>query len=122
MPWIFGVLTILGVLAHSYSAFSEYGSELGVGWYGAWIERLGVGILGLTFIIFAVGFHKATANFVRGKRLFAVTSLLVLSGAGAIIAGIFMVSNPSLHGLGGVMAFGFPTVAQLLAGQRAQNI
>ena len=122
MPEILAVLTVLGLLLPGYSAFSEYGSELGVGWYGAWAERVGVGVFGLLLIIFALGFHKSIAGLVTRKRLFAVTTLLVLSGSGAIISGIFTVSNPSLHGLGGVMVFGFPTVAQVIAGQKLRSI
>jgi uncharacterized protein DUF998 len=122
MPEILAVLIVLGLLLPGYSAFSEYGSELGVGWYGAWAERVGVGIFGLLLIIFALGFHKSIAGLVTRRRLFAITTLLVLSGSGAIISGIFTVSNPSLHGLGGVMVFGFPTVAQVIAGQKLRSI
>jgi hypothetical protein len=121
MPEIFAVLTTLGLLLPGYSAVSEFGSELGVGWYGAWAERVGVGIFGLLLIIFALGFYKSIAEFVSRKRLYAITTLLVLSGTGAIVSGIFTVSNPSLHGLGGVMVFGFPTVAQVLAGQKLRS-
>jgi hypothetical protein len=122
MPEILLVLTILGLLAPGYSAFSEYGSELGAGWYGAWGERLGVGVFGLLLIIYALGFHRSIAMLVGKKRLFGITALLVLSGVGAIISGIFTVSTPVLHGVGGVMVFGFPTVAQLLAGQKLRRI
>ena len=122
MPEIITVLTVLGFLDPGYSAVASYGSDLGVGCYGAWAERLGVGIFWLTLIIFALGFHKSVVDYVSRKRLFAITALLALSGTGAIISGIFTVDDPALHGLGGVMAFGFPTVAQVLAGSKLRKL
>jgi hypothetical protein len=122
MPEIITVLTILGFLDPGYSAVASYGSDLGVGWYGAWAERVGVGIFGLTLIIFAIGFHNSIAHYISRKRLFAISALLALSGTGAIISGIFTVDDPALHGLGGVMVFGFPTVAQVLAGSKLRNL
>lgn len=122
MPWIFVVLTVLGLLKPGYSAFSQFGSELDVGWYGAWAERVGVGIFGLLLITFTFGFRKWIATFVSRRRLLLITALFALAGAGDIISGIWTVDVPALHGLGGIMAFLFPTIGQLLTGQKLRSI
>ena len=122
MPWIFAVLTVLGLLKPGYSAISSFGSELDVGWYGAWAERVGVAIFGLLLIIFTFGFQKWIAPLVSRRRLFLITTLFALAGAGDIISGIWTVDVPALHGLGGIMAFLFPTVGQIMTGQKLRSL
>lgn len=122
MPWIFVVLTVLGLLKPGYSAISSFGSELDVGWYGAWAERVGVGIFGLLIIIFTFGFHKWIAPLVSRRRLFFITTLFALAGTGDIISGIWTVDVPALHGLGGIMAFLFPTIGQIMTGQKLRSL
>jgi hypothetical membrane protein len=121
-PVFFTVLSIAGSLRPGYSPISQYGSDLGVGWSGSWIFNLGVSIYGIALIVFAIGFYQAMDPLLTRRRSILITTLLILAGLGGLIAGTFTESLPILHGVGGVIIFGFPPVAQVLAGTKIRAV
>jgi hypothetical membrane protein len=120
-PYFFVLLTIAGLLTPNYSPISQHGSDLGVGPY-AWLFNSGLTIYGILLIIFSVGFYYAIGSLFTKRRLFAATILLVLSGVGGVIAGVFSEAYPDVHAFGGLLIFGFPSVAQIISGSKLRNI
>ena len=86
------------------------------------VEDLAVSIFGLLLIVFSIGFSKSMRSLLTTRRLILVSVLLVLAGAGGVLAGIFTESIPALHALGALFIFGFSPVAQLLAGSKLRRI
>ncbi len=74
-----------------------------------WIQQLNFLQCGTLIIIFAIGFRKAMGNVIR-SRLRISTILLVLSGAGFVIASIFTPAYPIEHLIGFLLGT-IPTIA-----------
>ena len=83
----FGLVIILGLLEPGYSHMTKTMSVLGgVGGIRGIIFNLGLSLVGLLIISFAVGLHK---NINRGKGSKVGPILLILGGVGMILSGIF---------------------------------
>jgi len=122
-PLFFTVLTVTGLITPGYSAIRQHGSDLSILQY-AWLFDVSLTAYGLSLFIFAVGFHRATSPNLSRRGSTAVTTLLVLSAIGGILAGVFNIDVPwaYFHALGGVLIFGLPPVAQVVAGKRLRQV
>jgi hypothetical membrane protein len=118
------VFTIDGFLRPGYSPISQAVSDLGIG-ENAWILNTTLVVFGLLSMLFAIGFSQAMRGLVSRRRLIASTSLLLLTGAGAVNDGIFTEYNPidpaailhnKLHFVGFFVAFVSLIVALFIIG------
>jgi hypothetical membrane protein len=118
------VLTILGFLRPGYSQIRQAGSDLGIG-PNAWILNLSFVITGLLLIAFAIGFFLLMRQVLgRGWRRTCLV-LLILSGTGWIIAGIFTEApaTVTLHwALGVPLAFLSPLVVCFIVGRQWRRV
>ena len=132
-PLFFIALTIDGLITPGYSTIGEHGSNLSV-LSQAWLFNYSLTAYGVSLIVFAIGFHRAISSGFTRRRAFAVTTLLLLSATGGLLAGIFTVASTCLylgvqcvpyvyiHALGGVLIFGLPPVAQIVAGGKLRRV
>lgn len=118
------VIAIDGFLRPGYSPISQVVSDLGIG-QDAWILNTTLVVFGLLCMLFALGFSHAMRTSIGRRSVLASTSLLVLTGAGFVIDGLFTEYNPAdpqatlhdtLHTLGFFVAFGGLSIALLLIG------
>ena len=130
LAWVIGsirfvlVFTIAGFLRPGYSPIHQVVSDLGVG-QNAWILNTDLVVFGLLFMLFAIGFSQAMRTSIGERRLRAITSLLLLTGAGTVNDGFFTEYTPTdptsalhdaLHSLGFVIAFGSLIIALFMIG------
>ncbi len=118
------VIAIDGLLRPGYSPIAQVVSDLGVGQY-AWILNTVLVIFGLLCMLFALGFSQAMRTSIGRRSVLASTSLLMLTGAGFVIDGLFTEYNSAdsqatlhntLHILGFFVAFSSLALALLLIG------
>jgi hypothetical membrane protein len=120
------VFTLDGALTPGYSAIRDAVSYLDLGAYG-WIQVANFIVLALLLIPFAVGFFKGMRPVLTSVWRRVSTALLMLSGMGYIIAGLF-VPDPSgapqrsvhgvLHAISFEIVFFSLALACLLIGVR----
>jgi hypothetical membrane protein len=116
------VLFTDGFLRPGYSPIRQYGSDLGLGWSLWWIFSVDVSIFGIMLFIFAAGLRQFFRPLLSRRRLEATTILLVFTGMGGIIAGVFSEAIPVGHATGGLLFFLSPTIAQLILGQKLRRL
>jgi hypothetical membrane protein len=118
------VITIDGFLRPGYSPIHQVVSDLGIG-QNAWILNIDLVVFGFLFMLFAIGFSQVMRTSIGGRRLRASTSLLLLTGAGAVNDGLFTEYNPTdpaavlhdaLHSLGFLVAFSSLAIALFIIG------
>ena len=118
------VFTIDGFLRPGYSPIHQVVSDLGIG-RNAWILNTDLVVFGLLFMLFAIGFSQAMRKSIGGRRLRASSSLLMLTGGGAVNECLFTEYNPTdptavlhdkLHSLGFLVAFGSLIIALFMIG------
>lgn len=113
------VFTIDGALTQGYSAIRDAVSYLDLGAYG-WIQVANFIVLALLLLLFAVGFFQGMRPVLTSGGLRVSTVLLMLSGAGYILAGLF-VPDPSgapqrsVHGVLHAMSFEIVFFSQAIA-------
>jgi hypothetical membrane protein len=116
-PIIFlAVATLLGLLQPGYSMTTHAISELALGPHG-WVQTANFYMIGLAFIAFACGLYFDLGHRSRGARGL-VSALLVVSGVGLILSGVFPTDPPgapetgtgALHNLAFLVVF-FPLIA-----------
>ncbi|HZY46922.1 MAG TPA: DUF998 domain-containing protein, partial [Candidatus Bathyarchaeia archaeon] len=105
-PVFFVALMIIGSLRPGYSPISQHGSDLGVGWWGAWIFNTTLTVYGVILLVFVAGFSRQIVSKVPRKRSILVRVLLTLAAIGGVLAGLFSEAYPQIHALGGILIFG----------------
>ncbi len=89
-PILFAIVfTLDGFLTPGYSAFNEAISYLDLGVNG-WIQRANFIIFGLLLMVFAVGYARYMRPIIPRRWLSVITTLLVLSDLGWVMAGLFV--------------------------------
>jgi len=111
VPIVFlGILTVLGYIQPGYSAISDIGSHLENGQNG-WIMDLNFIVTGVLIVLFSFGFYKSLTNLIGHRTLKLARVLLVVSGIGVLVGGIF-IADPTnqpttFHGMIHVGSFFF---------------
>lgn len=89
----FAVFTVDGALTPGYSAWSEPVSYLALGPAG-WIQTANFIVLGVLLAAFAFAFFRRMRAVGGGAWLVTISILLVVSGLGYLLAGIFTSAPP----------------------------
>ncbi|HVH15107.1 MAG TPA: DUF998 domain-containing protein [Candidatus Angelobacter sp.] len=122
-PVVFlGVLFTEGLLRPGYSPIKQYGSDLGLGWSLWWIYSVDLSIFSIFIFIFADGFRQFFKSLLPWSSLQWCTIILVLTGVGGIIAASISEAIPAGHGLGGILFFNTPPIAQLIMGRELRRV
>ena len=90
------VIILLGLLQPGYDLTTQAGSELVLGPHG-WIQTANFYITGLSFVAFSCGLYLNLGHRSRVATALATalaSALLVLSGAGLIMSGVFPTDPP----------------------------
>jgi hypothetical protein len=126
-PILFTVVVIgLGLLNPGYSHVTMLVSELAA-WPGGWVQDLNFIVFGVLMSAYAIGLHLGMRE---GRGGVIGPTLLVLSGVGGVVLGLFPVSIadgeivvPDGHFIGFLLAFlgagsGFLVLSRRMAGDR----
>lgn len=110
-PVFVAVFLLAGWLRPGYSAMSQEVSALGVG-PTSWLQNTNFVVFGVLLVLFAAAFAGGMRGELDRPLWLTIVSLLVLSGTGVVLSGLFtMAGTAVVHWLGGFVLAFLPAIA-----------